>query len=336
MADRYPRFFIDETSFRLDGAPSTDALTRRIEAFIALLDACREKGGPVIRSKDLFEIELCPGILLSDLLFHPPPDLTLDRIVLRALQTTLFRCVEWDPPLHLEHPGEVDIAGVRCEASSVNIVHALVERRHGAACLCLDFRPDRSGAQSVCAGRVLLDIHFLTDRAMLPVFYRSLFDLEDMDADAYMDNAGHAFPDIAFSPGLNVQFPRFRTRYHDVRPEVTRHLAALNDHFQSIFKQADYAPDRTQDLLNSIYHVDASKESPLTRRNKKAMRERDVLVDHVLVAGRKVPVALARPVRCEWHTKIKPTTDRIHFHPGDKEVAEGRLFVGIFHAHLKT
>ncbi|MDC0745661.1 hypothetical protein [Polyangium mundeleinium] len=321
-----PRFFVEEASFRLDAPPPVDTLEERLQDFIALIEACRNKGEPIVLPKDLYEIEIAPGLPLYDFLFRPSTELKVEHLLLRALQVALNRCVEWTPP--------TGIAPI--EVTTVDLVHALLDKGHGAACLCLGLRSDPLGLSKVRAGDDAPTMHFLTTREMLPGFYRSLFELEDLDKDAYMANAAHAFPDIAFAPGLSAQFSRFTTSYRDVRPEVTQHLAVLNDHFQAIYQQADHQPDKTQKLLNSSHHVDASRESDLTRHNRKAMRERDVSVDHVLVAGSKVPVGIGRPVRCEWHTKIKPTTDRIHFHPGDKDVAGGRLFVGIFHAHLQT
>ncbi len=334
MAENRPRFFVEETSFHLESPPPTDILEQRLQDFIALLEACRDKGEPIIRSNDLFEIELFPGLSLSDLLFQSRPEVELDPLVRKTLQIALFRCVEWDVPSRPPPAPPVQIDGNPCEAATIARVHALREEAHGSACLCLGLRADRSGTLEVRSGGAARELHFLTSRAMLPSFYRSLFELEDLDANAYMNNAAHAFPEIAFAPGLSAQFSRFRARYKDVRPEVTRHLAVLNDHFQEVDRRAGHVPVMTSRLLNSGYRVDATRESDLTRHNAKAMRERDVSVAHVFVAGRKVPVTIGRPVRCEWHTKITPTADRIHFHPGDAQVAGGRLFVGLFHEHL--
>ena len=86
------------------------------------------------------------------------------------------------------------------------------------------------------AGTTRHDVHFVSAARNSLAFYRTLFDVEDMDADAYMENARDAFPDIGFVPGLAPQFSRFETKYRDVRAIVTAHLAALNDHFPRLFK----------------------------------------------------------------------------------------------------
>ncbi len=335
MPETYPRFFVEETSLCLDAAPPTEILEQQFEAFIDLLRACRDKGEPIARSKNFYEIELFPGLSLMDLLFQRRSKLELDPIVKKSLQLALNHCIEWDEQ-SISAPAPVEVANEICEAPAIAKVHALLEDAHGAACICLGQRTNRSGILDVRVGEVARQIHFLTAKVMLPGFYRSLFEVEDLDANAYMENAAHAFPEIAFAPGLSAQFSRFDGYYKDVRPEVTHHLAVLNDHFQDLYKQADYLPDKTQKLLNSNHHVDASRESDKTRHNAKAMRERDVNVDHAFVAGCKIAITISKPVRCEWHTKIKPNTDRIHFHPGDLQVAGGRLFVGLFRDHLTT
>lgn len=337
MPDSRPRFFVEETSFHLEAPPPADVLEQRLQDFIALLEACRAKGEPIGRSNDLFEVELFPGLSLSDLLFQPRPELELDPLVRKTLQAALFRCVEWNAPSRPERGPQVRIGETLGDAATVALVHALLGEAHGSACLCLGLRADRSGALEVRDGNgAAQEVHFIASRAMLPTFYRSLFELEDLSAEAYMSNAAHAFPAIAFAPGLSSQLSRFHTPYKDVRPAVTHHLAVLNDHFQEVYRQAAFIPVMTTKLLNSSYGVDATRESEQTRHNKKAMRERDVSVTHVLVAGQKVTVTVDRPVRCEWHTKITWNKGRIHFDPGDEQVAGGRLFVGIFHEHLTT
>lgn len=232
MPEAFPRFFVEETSFQLSTAPSPDVLEQRLTELIELIEACRDKGEQIVRSTELFEMELSPGVLLVDLLFQPVPSFQLDRIVLRALQTALFRCVEWPDRLDPEPDSHVEIAAVPCSARTVAVVHALANHAHGAACLCLGIRPDRSGELPVLASGVERDLYFLTAKSMLPYFYRSLFEIENLDADAYMANAANAFPEIAFAPGLASQFSRFDTRYRDVRPMVTLHLSVLNDHLK--------------------------------------------------------------------------------------------------------
>jgi len=53
------------------------------------------------------------------------------------------------------------------------------------------------------------------------------------------------------------------------------------------------------------------------------MKEREVIIDGELII-------------CEYHIKLTPTYDRIHFHPGKQDIAEGKIIIGIFAKHLNT
>ncbi|MEO5728297.1 MAG: hypothetical protein ABI134_24110, partial [Byssovorax sp.] len=169
MAENRPRFFVEETSFHLGAPPPAAVLEQRLQDFIALLEACRAKGEPIIRSTDLFEVELFPGLSLSDLLFQRRPDVELDPLVKKTLQIALFRCVErgWPGP-----DPQVQIGGVPGEAPTVALVHAELGVAHGAACLCLGLRADRSGVLPVRdGGGAARPVHFLASIALLPSFY---------------------------------------------------------------------------------------------------------------------------------------------------------------------
>lgn len=102
---------------------------------------------------------------------------------------------------------------------------------------------------------------------------------------------------------------------------MVHHLGALNDEFLTQYKLAA-ASGRISDVeahFGSLGVGGVSMESVKTRRNAAAMRMRDVEFED-------------RVVRCEWHTKIKPNIDRIHFAFGDD--LDGRLLIGIFVDHL--
>jgi hypothetical protein len=62
-----------------------------------------------------------------------------------------------------------------------------------------------------------------------------------------------------------------------------------------------------------------SRESEKTRRSKALMRHRDVEY-------------CGRILRCEWHSKLRPDKNRIHFAKLDDQA----VFIGIFVKHLPT
>jgi len=263
----------------------------------------------------------------------------IDQDLRLALQQTINRCVHWDERFGPISDSQVQINGKNYEAPTVALVLSRLQAGVGSACLVLGSCEGRDQPCNVQVGNTCCVIHFLSSVSRFPEFFRMLFDFEDMNPDSYMSNAGDAFPELAFVSGLGAQFSRFRTRYREVRPIVTAHLAALNDYFPELFRKHDGQSSKVSRELQATCDVDASPESPKTHSNKKAMKERDVIVDVVHVGRRTLSVG--RTVTCEWHTKISPLVDRIHFHPGlggapqdRRPPAEGRVIIGIFAEHL--
>lgn len=318
MGESRMRFFVDETSFELPGQTDAEALEQGIETFIALVKACRAKNEDIFRWPGLFEVEVVPGIPLHRLLYETIDALPIDKITLRSAQVALLRCVDWEDRVKPVPDPNVEITLAACVAPSAAVARTHVASGKGAACLCLGLRADRSGTLTVRAGTEANEVHFMTRASALPTFYRSLFEVEDLDANAYMANTTHAFPDIVFAEGLAGQFGRFEWVYREARPMVTKHLSVLNDHFQRVHKEAKHKTD----AVIGEYGIDASLERGTTHKNKKAMKQREVVVD-------------GETIVCEWHTKLARHTGRIHFHPGEDGVLGGRLVVGLFAGHLE-
>ena len=103
---------------------------------------------------------------------------------------------------------------------------------------------------------------------------------------------------------------------YSLRDDVVHHLSALNDDFDTAF-QGDTG--RTGSNSARI-GIDVSIEGK-TRSSDRLMAQRDV-------------EAFGRTVRCEWHSKIEPHRNRIHFCPVIDE--QRRILVGIFANHLDT
>jgi hypothetical protein len=314
------RYFVDETSFELPNGIDPGALEEHLEAFIRLIRGRHAEDKNVFKWSELDRIEVQPGIYLCDLLYNQRLEqLPIDRDTRGALRETLNRCVAWDDRIESATDPHLQIDGVDCIAQTVAVVHGQLSAERGAVCLALGARPERTGVCAVRLGEVTRDIHFVARGPKLLEFYRAVFEIEDLDPDAYMEHATEAFPDLEFAPKLASQIPRFKTPYREIRPLLTKHLAVLNDHFQRVHRQHK---DTTDDAIGG-YGIDASSERGKTHKNKKAMKQRTLLVDRVEVV-------------CEWHTKIKRYIDRVYFHPGDAKVAGGRLIVGFFTDHFDT
>jgi len=98
-------------------------------------------------------------------------------------------------------------------------------------------------------------------------------------------------------------------------------IGVINDHFVAEYRRCNGIPYDVQAALGK-YHCDLSPESPKTRSSPKLMRQREVSFN-------------GRTYRCEWHAKLEPNRNRIHFAMMDDQFAE-MVLIGIFVEHLDT
>ena len=164
-------------------------------------------------------------------------------------------------------------------------------------------------------------IYALRSSKELPLYARWLIKEFAQVEDDFFFLWERAFPSILKSDDLS--FRRFQGTYINLRDDVTKHLAFLNDHFESLWNECnmDFAIFKAR--AKSAFDVDFSNESTQTRNSSKKMNERNAAFNGMIV-------------RCELHTKIQPTVNRIHFHPPKSEIGGSKILVGIFVNHLST
>jgi hypothetical protein len=185
---------------------------------------------------------------------------------------------------------------------------------YGRAVLSLAHR-GRSGARNVVRGGRDVAVFFLVDFVDERLFWRSVYELANVPERQFFELAPRAFPNLLFASTLN--FGRFAGLYATVREEVVRHLGALNDTWTVAYVEEAGNSDR----ISARIGIDVSRESGLTRAAEGLMRQRDVPFH-----GRKY--------RCEWHSKLEPDRNRIHFHPAGESIEHP--LIGIFCDHLDT
>lgn len=130
------------------------------------------------------------------------------------------------------------------------------------------------------------------------------------DIDAVQANTERLFPNLRFAGRAWADVNTLRGDHRDVFDALVLHLSALNDHAQDIWRTFTETSDR-EAAFGSL-GVTSSPESPKTRRDSAAMKERDFVFD-------------GRTIRCEWHTKFRPDVNRIHFFVTDEVVYVGTI-----------
>ncbi|GAA2540725.1 hypothetical protein GCM10009860_21900 [Microbacterium mitrae] len=146
--------------------------------------------------------------------------------------------------------------------------------------------------------------------------------------DAMKEHASSMFPVLTFHPSAWSRANSLRGSADEVVPGLMQHLGALNDEVLEIWASETETTAR-QSALGSL-GIAASPENSNTRRNAAAMAERTFQFGD-------------QSVRCEWHTKLRPNINRIHFAVGQKAVEIGgeqrtvdTVFIGIITDHLGT
>lgn len=161
----------------------------------------------------------------------------------------------------------------------------------------------------------------IVDMETLLAFYRRVPELADCTELEYIQHAALAFPDLHFKPGIDKEFRKFSEDFPTMRPKITWAASVLNDQLSLLWVQ--YRGNRVQieQYLSGEIGYPTSPESNNTHNNKQAMKERNASFD-------------GHTVCCEWHVKFKPQTDRLHFHPGTKEIANGKPLICHFTGHF--
>jgi hypothetical protein len=305
------RIVIDETSFDFSGI-EPGQIGFFLSQFNDALSDFRLMGLKVWKPP-LFAYTPCVGE--QDLYSYLPDAISPD--VMRRFFGLLDKSDEWDAEFPRCSEAEIN-GGPRQSAWSVCFALTAIISAHGVSCLVFPGSARRGFldvASDIGARQVLF---FAAVNEMLP-FWRGLYELENIPEGEFYQLTGWAFPDLIFHPDLS--FRRFEGSYLGLRQQIILHLGALNDHFLREYRTLS-ATGRIGDIevYFQAYGVDGvSRESVKTHRNVKAMREREVEFK-------------GKPVVCEWHSKLRPNIDRIHFAFGD-EFGE-KILIGIFVSHL--
>lgn len=309
------RFVLDEDGWAFRNE-DPDALDATVKVFLDLLDYIVESGHGVARWSELWSIEAASGRTLADLLFSSE---LLDRDLRNLLGGKLDKIRCWDESgLGFSPALEVFCDGTIIQmAPGISIAHSAVVEGRAIACLTTN-QTGRCGSVKVTESKSSeKDVYFLVEPYDARLFWRSLMELEEVDESRFESLAALAYPRIRFSDRVWSQLGRFEGSFRDIRPKLQGNLAGLSDYAPSVWRDHS-EPHSIAAQMSATCGVNCSRESPKTHANVSAMATRLVeFADSVL--------------ECEWHAKLEPHRNRIHF-----TVLGGVVYVGIFHKHLSV
>ncbi|MBO9555541.1 hypothetical protein [Cellulomonas sp.] len=305
-------FVIDEAGFqfsKLGPSDIEDALTN----FCLLLDAVEQ---PVAKWSAIWQIPSVGDQILADLLFSEG---YIDRDLGLLVGASLDRLPDWDETAEV-----APLMNLSCDGVDLSMAPSL------ALCGLVRANGGRLGALSTPAsqrsGIVWLrlpeeadpvDVDVISAVADISVYWRRVACDDKFTESQVASLAKSMFPNCVFAAGFFGQFDRLVGSYLNLLPDVLRHLAALSDHAPEVWRIRSQNHERIVEMASRA-KVECSPEGPRTHRNVAAMNRRrfEFAGEHVL---------------CEWHTKLEPHRNRIHF------AVEGeRVYIGCMIEHFPT
>lgn len=231
------------------------------------------------------------------------------------------------------HPLQLDGSSVPC-SHGVQTAVSLAFQGSMVGLVAINGATTLTICNYTCNGKKV-QLAAVCSQSQVPAFGRWCVETYTLAESQFVDLWPLCFPQLLFHPHVSNQLRVFSTSYSTLRTDLVTHLSALNDGFTAIYEACTRNVSETCSRFKSEFSVDVSMESPNTRRNLSAMKERDVALDRVqFVHKPSSEVRSSIIFRCEWHTKLRPTTDRIHFYPATDPALGGRVLIGIFAKHL--
>ena len=306
------RFVVDEGALSLDDVPMAER-EDSLMALIDQLDALRDSGERIHVIEYWGAVECLGEDNFADAMVHCQ---VLDRDQSLRLLTLLDRCVAWNRPATVNVDSEVVVDGSHCKGEGIAWAHDQAILQSWAAVVTTPHR-FAAGVHSVdkpCQS-LPVDVYFAVSVEDHPGFFRLLYEWEDVSESEFFERTRLAFPRLVFA--ANISFRRFQGAYRTLRPKVVDHLGRINDKFPEVYAAENGMPNEISSRLGIEVSIEGN-----TRSSQRLMRLRDVEYR-------------GQVYRCEWHSKLEPHRNRIHFHVIDSK-GETRVLIGIFHEHLAT
>jgi hypothetical protein len=306
------RFVIDEQAFDFNGHDEPTML-KSLERLSDLLQALREKDKVVAIRSGWGAIEYQTGYDLATLLTDG--NSFIERDMRLELLGLISKCKAWDEPLDVFVDPNIRINDVRLESYGVAWAAKNINENRAMSVVTMA-HCQHQGPTSVQFGSYQVDVHFIVNFDDTASFFRSVFAVEDVGESRFFDFTAVAFPNLVFVDGLD--FKRFVGGYQNLREKVVEHLGILNDGFMDAYR----SEAGNSAIISSRIAIQVSIEGSNTRASSSLMSKRNVTYNDKIFP-------------CEWHSKLEPHRNRIHFYPADEQTGNC-ILIGIFVEHLPT
>lgn len=306
------RYVVDEGSLQMFGL-GDGAFADSVTALTRLLTTLRSQKEVIGIGTGWGSTPCREGLDLATVLADSDAEDRDERALLLGL---LGKSPYWDDDPACVVDDVVTVAGVVHTSLAVAYAAQTVNQGHACAVVSTLHGGRRGSLPVEGPGLEPVEIHFEVTEGDVPSFLRTIFALEDVSEEDFFALAERCFPNLRFCASL--AFRAFDGGYRR-RDAVVDHLATLNDHFMAHFRGEDGNSARVSARLG----IDVSIESGKTRQSKALMKHRKVEFE-------------GAEYLCEWHSKLEPHQNRIHFDPTLMGTSSEYILVGIFATHLPT
>jgi hypothetical protein len=311
-------FTIDEQKFA-----KIDDVAAVMRDLSNLLTVIHDRGQQVYKSDDLYYIQILNGVELWSLLYDEQHRSLLDEVDRRLLSIVLDRCIGLDAVNWAIPDAEVLLDGERVESKAV--LFAITKALHKESIGIIHPKPvERLGPLNASVGTHSTRIFHVGMTLPLEKFYRFTMSFEEVSRQDFRKWTAFAFERLRFALDPSSEINRFKQKYEKIRDDLILHLSAINDEFVSLLDSGKELSEICKQVKAEC-KIDISPESSQTHGNARAMSHRVVNFE-----GNKIV--------CEFHSKLTPMYDRIHFSPTLRKDQMGMLYlvVGPFAEHLPT
>jgi hypothetical protein len=289
-------FVIDDR--RIDVADE-GTLNREYQKLAAVLNKILRDKFLLEGSGALWNATVFDNVTLTELLCGRRRDkLDRDLSVLLLQTMSRVRFIDLRGTGGREYVGEHLKSGVAA-ALVVSLVHEKVEN---------------VGQESFC-------LHSIGTEDALAKFHRAVPVYANYTENEFRKHLPYAFPRLFFHEKLDMR--KFDEKYPAIREKLLNALAYLNDRFRDALREWGGQPDKIERDFKALCRSVGGISQETSKTMKTYGRQREVVVGGMRVL-------------CEWHVKLRPHIDRIHFAYEEKykTAVGGRIIVGIFTDHL--
>lgn len=147
--------------------------------------------------------------------------------------------------------------------------------------------------------------------------------------DDFLEDAKICFENLFFNDNINQSINTLCTDFKIVRPHIVKHLEVLDDFRAKNFQPSDISIGfrELSKKIISLYSIECSPQAGRESIDNVTFVFKDY-------ANNKRSICCELHTKLKWHDMDKQNQDRIYFHPGGLDFADGKLLIGYIGRHL--